>query len=104
VCDLETSRICAPYIYIYDISSLRVKHSYGGRYPEATYYNSPEISCDFSRSGLNILLSALLSSILILVFLERRSSHTYKTTDKIIIVYSFNFNFFLNHGRGSEIS
>jgi len=24
VCDLETSRICAPYIYIYDISSLRV--------------------------------------------------------------------------------
>ena len=25
VCDLETSRICAPYIYIYDISSLRVK-------------------------------------------------------------------------------
>jgi len=24
VCDLETSRICAPYIY--DISSLRVKH------------------------------------------------------------------------------
>jgi hypothetical protein len=26
VCDLETSRICAPYIFIYDISSLRVKH------------------------------------------------------------------------------
>src|SRR5215475_10482149 len=28
VCDLETSRICAPYIYIYiyDISSLRVKY------------------------------------------------------------------------------
>jgi len=30
VCDLETSRICAPYIYIYiyiyDISSLRVKN------------------------------------------------------------------------------
>ena len=25
VCDLETSRICASYIYIYDISSLRVK-------------------------------------------------------------------------------
>jgi len=24
VCDLETSRICAPYIYIKDISSLRV--------------------------------------------------------------------------------
>jgi hypothetical protein len=24
VCDLEKSRICAPYIYIYDISSLRV--------------------------------------------------------------------------------
>jgi len=24
VCDLETSRIDAPYIYIYDISSLRV--------------------------------------------------------------------------------
>ena len=24
VCDLETSRIGAPYIYIYDISSLRV--------------------------------------------------------------------------------
>jgi len=27
VCDLEASRICAPYIYIYDISSLRVKES-----------------------------------------------------------------------------
>ena len=27
VCDLETSRIGAPYIYIYDISSLRVKVS-----------------------------------------------------------------------------
>ena len=26
VCDLETSRIGAPYIYIYDISSLRVKY------------------------------------------------------------------------------
>ena len=25
VCDLETSRIGAPYVYIYDISSLRVK-------------------------------------------------------------------------------
>jgi len=24
VCDLETSRMGAPYIYIYDISSLRV--------------------------------------------------------------------------------
>jgi len=28
VCDLETSRIGAPYIYIYDISSLRVNSSY----------------------------------------------------------------------------
>ena len=27
VCDLETSRICAPYIYIYDISSLKVNRS-----------------------------------------------------------------------------
>ena len=27
VCDLETSRIGAPYIYIYDISSLRVNTS-----------------------------------------------------------------------------
>jgi len=27
VCDLETSRIGSPYIYIYDISSLRVKYS-----------------------------------------------------------------------------
>ena len=27
VCDLETSRIGAPYIYIYDISSLRVNLS-----------------------------------------------------------------------------
>jgi len=26
VCDLETSRIGAPYIYIYDISRLRVNH------------------------------------------------------------------------------
>jgi len=29
VCDLETSRIDAPYIYIYDISSLRVKEPSG---------------------------------------------------------------------------
>jgi len=28
VCDLETSIICAPYIYIYDISSLRVNFPY----------------------------------------------------------------------------
>jgi len=27
VCDLETSRIGAPYIYIYDISNLRVNTS-----------------------------------------------------------------------------
>ena len=27
VCDLETSRMGAPYIYIYDISSLRVKRN-----------------------------------------------------------------------------
>ena len=27
VCDLETSRMGAPYIYIYDISRLRVNHS-----------------------------------------------------------------------------
>jgi len=27
VCDLETSRIGAPYIYIYDISNLRVNMS-----------------------------------------------------------------------------
>jgi len=26
VCDLETSRISAPYIYIYDISSLKVNN------------------------------------------------------------------------------
>jgi hypothetical protein len=26
VCDLETSRMGAPYIYIYDISRLRVKY------------------------------------------------------------------------------
>ena len=26
VCDLESSRICAPYIYIYEISSLRVNN------------------------------------------------------------------------------
>jgi hypothetical protein len=26
VCDLETSRIGAPYIYIYDIKNLRVKY------------------------------------------------------------------------------
>ena len=30
VCDLETSRIGAPYIYIYDISSLRVNTSAHG--------------------------------------------------------------------------
>jgi len=34
VCDLETSTIGAPYIYIYDICNLRVKHhsmkTYGG--------------------------------------------------------------------------
>jgi hypothetical protein len=28
VCDLETSRIGAPYIYIYDISNLKVKNVY----------------------------------------------------------------------------
>jgi len=28
VCDLETSRMGAPYIYIYDISRLRVKSHY----------------------------------------------------------------------------
>ena len=28
VCDLETSRIGAPYIYIYDISNLRVKEQF----------------------------------------------------------------------------
>ena len=28
VCDLETSRMGAPYIYIYDISHLRVKVDY----------------------------------------------------------------------------
>jgi len=28
VCDLETSRMGAPYIYIYDISRLRVKSCY----------------------------------------------------------------------------
>ena len=28
VCDLETSRICAPFIYIYGISSLRVNVRY----------------------------------------------------------------------------
>jgi len=26
VCDLETSRMGAPYIYIYDVSRLRVKN------------------------------------------------------------------------------
>jgi len=33
VCDLETSRMCAPYIYIYiyDISRLRVKSLYRSR-------------------------------------------------------------------------
>ena len=36
VCDLETSRIGAPYIYIYDISNLRVKG----------VCNSPMSSCD----------------------------------------------------------
>ena len=36
VCDLETSRICAPYIYIYiyDISSLRVKRMHEKRLPK----------------------------------------------------------------------
>jgi len=28
VCDLETSRMGAPYIYIYDISRLRVNSSF----------------------------------------------------------------------------
>jgi len=31
VCDLETSRMGAPYIYIYDISRLRVKDLYSSR-------------------------------------------------------------------------
>jgi len=34
VCDLETSRIGAPYIY--DISSLRVKAHYEGCHPKVT--------------------------------------------------------------------
>jgi len=33
VCDLETSRMGAPYIYIYDISHLRVKQYKGGSEP-----------------------------------------------------------------------
>ena len=46
VCDLETLRIGAPYIYIYDISSLRVKNrtSLRKRIKDKTiyaeYYNS----------------------------------------------------------------
>ena len=40
VCDLETSRIGAPCIYIYDISSLRVKHClYTGKYSHITYHD-----------------------------------------------------------------
>ena len=31
VCDLETSRIGAPYIYIYDISNLRVNSTKNGK-------------------------------------------------------------------------
>jgi len=32
VCDLETSRMGAPYIYIYDISRLRVKDLHSATY------------------------------------------------------------------------
>ena len=37
VCDLETSRIGAPYIYIYDISKLRVKHNFVNKYLKNFY-------------------------------------------------------------------
>jgi len=37
VCDLETSRIGAPYIYIYDISSLRVNHIGSGQEPKSDF-------------------------------------------------------------------
>jgi len=39
VCDLETSRIGAPYIYIYDISSLSVNHTH------AVWTTAVSLSC-----------------------------------------------------------
>jgi len=40
VCDLETSRMGAPYIYIYDISRLRVK-KWGGNLHKVNLCQSP---------------------------------------------------------------
>jgi len=47
VCDLETSRMGAPYIYIYDISRLRVK-SQG-----TCKINTAIVSCLYTDSYLN---------------------------------------------------
>jgi len=43
VCDLETSRIGAPYIYIYDISSLRVNQTTWCLVPEYSYLKTTKI-------------------------------------------------------------
>jgi len=49
VCDLETSRIGTPYIYIYDISSLRVKHLshrvHNAEKSHAKYFQNIQINC-----------------------------------------------------------
>jgi len=44
VCDLDISRIGAPYIYIYDISSLRVKKNKGNG-----LHKSVHCVCDVSQ-------------------------------------------------------
>ena len=52
VCDLERSRMGAPYIYIYDISRLRVNaEAVGTTVLKASYI--PTL-CFFSRNGFEI--------------------------------------------------
>jgi len=61
VCDPEISRIGAPYIYIYDISSLRVKHS-----SWITWYLKMKLTWSFKTSGTKfyVLLTVHLYIIL----------------------------------------
>jgi len=47
VCDLETSRIGAPYIYIYDISSLRINRM--------TFVIEEQFFCEGRNTFLNII-------------------------------------------------
>jgi len=66
VCDLETSRMGAPYIYIYDISRLRVK-SY------TVERKNPVISAIDNHRNRNFS-SSLLSTTVLQAVCARRST------------------------------